>query len=260
MPTRPQRFEPVPKADLVPPALPPRLQYMPRPRLDRFLLDTAFVMAAPIQPRISNAWVLGSAASGAVLSYIFDVEIHQGVRSIPDPELFGFQLSYWISEFGEGAVDVAIVSLLGIVGGKRGERVCIAGLQALLATAIVSRTFKLLLRLERPSDDQWNRRWFSGMRADAFPSGHTMAAFATAAVIAEEWPLSAPFVYTLATWVGISRVQQHTHWLTDVIIGGALGALFGWEAMRLTRRFEVGLTPWVGDGAGGVVIGGKTFY
>ncbi len=58
------------------------------------------------------------------------------------------------------------------------------------------------------------------------PSGHSIAAFAVATVIARRYGNHrwVPFVaYGLATLVGFSRVSTSAHFVSDVFVGGALG-------------------------------------
>ncbi len=60
----------------------------------------------------------------------------------------------------------------------------------------------------------------------SFPSGHTIAAFSVATVVARRYgnhrwvPYAA---YTLAALVGFSRLPLSAHFLSDVFMGGALG-------------------------------------
>ena len=63
----------------------------------------------------------------------------------------------------------------------------------------------------------------------SFPSGHTSLAFVSAQVLVEEYghhsiwiPISA---YTVASTVGILRITNNKHWLTDVITGAGIGIL-----------------------------------
>jgi membrane-associated phospholipid phosphatase len=78
------------------------------------------------------------------------------------------------------------------------------------------------------------------------PSGHAMSAFATAAVLARMYPELAPLTYGLATYVGVARVQQSAHWVSDVIIGATVGTLFGWAAVEINQgSFIARATPSV---------------
>src|SRR5262249_46262162 len=126
-------------------------------------------------------------------------------------------------------------------GGRKGQGVAVEGLEALAATALISRSMKLMFRFERPSSDPGHTRLFSRhwRRADAFPSGHTMAAFASATVIASEYPAIAPVAYVLATYVGVARIQQDTHWASDVVVGALLGILIGRGALLLNHNLNL---------------------
>ena len=64
--------------------------------------------------------------------------------------------------------------------------------------------------------------------AHAFPSGHTSATFATAAVIQRHygWKVAAP-CYALGGYVSVSRLVDHEHFLSDVIFGAAVGIVSG---------------------------------
>jgi membrane-associated phospholipid phosphatase len=82
-----------------------------------------------------------------------------------------------------------------------------------------------------PAKGNFSDSWFesSGSRlrgAGSFPSGHTIAAFSIATVIARRYgnhrwvPYTA---YGMAALVGFSRLSLSAHFLSDVFMGGALG-------------------------------------
>lgn len=223
------------------------------------LVDTGRVFLRPIQPQPQDALLVVPAAAATVLVLGVDVPIYHEIHDRwPDPMVGGERFSYWGSFLGEGWVDLALFGVIGAVGwGGKGEKTAIAGLQALVATAVVSRALKLTIRLERPSYDPDAKHVFSRWKADAMPSGHAMSAFSTAAVLARQYPAGAPVFYALATYVGVARVQQSTHWAGDVIVGGALGLLFGWEAARLNGPVE--LAPMAVENGAGVLVTSKSF-
>jgi membrane-associated phospholipid phosphatase len=226
--------------------------------LGEFVDDTGRILTRPIDPERSDAWILIPAAAATALLLQFDLPVRQALRSLPDPPLFGRPLSHWASIPGDGLVDFGLFAVLGAIGSGKLRRVCIEGLEALAAVAIASRVLKIAFRLERPSFDATRKHFFSRRwKADAFPSGHTMSVFATAGVIAIEYPYLAPFVFAIATIVAIARVQQNTHWASDVVVGAALGLLFAREATGSRRR--VRLAPFITDGGGGVAITGRLF-
>lgn len=58
---------------------------------------------------------------------------------------------------------------------------------------------------------------FAGFPADSFPSGHTQVAFAAAVVLALAAPRWALTVYSLAGLVGLSRIVNEMHYLSDIV-------------------------------------------
>jgi membrane-associated phospholipid phosphatase len=99
----------------------------------------------------------------------------------------------------------------------------------------VTTAMKDLDRRLRPSDiasnGNFSHSWFDdhtryGLSDGSFPSGHTIAAFSVATVIARRYgnhrwvPYAA---YGLAGLVGFSRLTLSAHFVSDVFMGGALG-------------------------------------
>jgi undecaprenyl-diphosphatase len=125
-------------------------------------------------------------------------------------------------------------------GDARARRTAVAGVEALVSVAATSILLKHLFRVPRPEADEFRKSYFAGFRDDAFPSGHTMSAFATAAVIAGEYPGAAPYAYALASLVGLSVMKRGWHWPSDVLAGAALGVVIGRVAVKINRtRFSV---------------------
>ena len=79
----------------------------------------------------------------------------------------------------------------------------------------------------------------------SFPSGHATAAFAFAAAVNAEWARLAPqrprwvaqALWGIATLSAASRVYRDRHWMSDVIVGSAIGVVGGRAVVR-----------WHGDG------------
>lgn len=70
----------------------------------------------------------------------------------------------------------------------------------------------------------------------AFPSGHTSSAFAAAGVIGKHygWKWGA-LAEAAAVYVGLSRLQENKHFVSDVIAGAVIGTYI---AYRVTERSE----------------------
>jgi len=67
-------------------------------------------------------------------------------------------------------------------------------------------------------------------RHDAFPSGHTTAAFTLTSVLSKNADLpwwGHVLLYIPATMTAISRVYQGNHWISDVVFGAGFGYFVG---------------------------------
>jgi len=115
------------------------------------------------------------------------------------------------------------------------QRTALFAGEAVADSEIVATVLKDATRRVRPSgvpsggnySDSWFESGGSPLRGNGgFPSGHTIAAFSVATVIARRYgnhrwvPYAA---YGLATAVGFSRLSPSAHFLSDVFVGGALG-------------------------------------
>jgi undecaprenyl-diphosphatase len=60
----------------------------------------------------------------------------------------------------------------------------------------------------------------------SLPSGHATNIFALATVIGILWPRGRVLLYTVAAWIGASRVLIGQHYVTDVVLGAILGTVF----------------------------------
>lgn len=68
----------------------------------------------------------------------------------------------------------------------------------------------------------------------SFPSGHTSTAFSLAGVASHHygWKVGVP-MYALAAGIGLSRIEQDRHHLSDVIAGATLGFIVGRTVPRI---------------------------
>jgi membrane-associated phospholipid phosphatase len=95
-----------------------------------------------------------------------------------------------------------------------------------------------------PNNWQIGRGLRQGDSYRSFPSGHSVAAFAAAAAVANEtsrwWPdwkwVIGPAMYGGAALVGVSRMYNNRHWASDVMMGAAIGTFAGNKVVRYHHR------------------------
>jgi len=121
--------------------------------------------------------------------------------------------------------------------------------EAIVAGQVVNFAVKTLVGRARPFLDTRNPfnfgllRGAEGDQYQSFPSGHTAAAFATAAALAHEIAVDHPdarlltgsLLYGGAALVGVSRMYHNRHWASDVVMGAAVGSFAGWKVVRYTH-------------------------
>ena len=141
----------------------------------------------------------------------------------------------------------------GVVSGRpdlrrRGGRVLGSVVVAGLTTAAI----KVIAGRVRPdaTSDQYLFRPFT--QSDAFPSGHATMAFALATSLAEEIhrPWATALLYASATGTAWSRLNDHLHWLSDVLAGATVGITAAKVIEGRWRIFGLGPPRFLVDPAG----------
>jgi membrane-associated phospholipid phosphatase len=155
-----------------------------------------------------------------------------------------FQLMRLWTWLGFGWVLAAVAAaLFGIGLWRKQQRLKQAAALSLIALAVsglVVQTIKHLIGRPRPKlADQgvfgWGPSFQSGH--DSFPSGHTISAFAMAAVLSSFYPSGRWIWYSLAVLVAFTRVYIDAHFASDVFVGAVLGVLIGMWASRLKMGY-----------------------
>jgi membrane-associated phospholipid phosphatase len=130
------------------------------------------------------------------------------------------------------AVPGAFLALGKVTGNDRMADTGKKGFQAAIYSEAVMQAIKLLTDRARPGDGGNGHFWSGG---DAFPSGHSMEAWALAKVISDEYsdkPIVKIGMYSFATAISLSRITAQKHYPSDVLVGSALGYLIGKFVMR----------------------------
>jgi len=114
--------------------------------------------------------------------------------------------------------------------------------EALVDSLVVEQGMKLIFMRERPTVDGARGKFFqTSVGVDgSFPSNHSMLAWSSAAVLAEEYPsrLNTLALYGIATGVSVTRVLGQQHFPSDVLVGSAFGWMIGHYIFKKHHRWE----------------------
>jgi membrane-associated phospholipid phosphatase len=101
--------------------------------------------------------------------------------------------------------------------------------RGLVISTAITWTVKSLVPRDRPNGAPYS-----------FPSGHTAGAFTVAPILAHRygWKVGVP-AYALAFVTGMGRIEDHKHYLSDVVAGATLGYIVGDAVVRHSNRSAV---------------------
>jgi membrane-associated phospholipid phosphatase len=226
------------------------------------LVDTKQVVYAPTQWDRSD-WIIFGTGAAAVL----------GTALLLDHPVAGFMADHGKASWDSPA---KVVQNLGgtpsvfIAGGLylgglafKDSQVRATGVDAMAAMGISQLLLAIPLKVavgrSRPSADQGTHDFHPFNGGQSFPSGHTTQAFALASVISghadETWVSGVS--YGLAGLVGLARVEQKAHFMSDVVMGALIGTgvgksvVHGNQALRASagsKRFVASFNPTLGPG------------
>jgi membrane-associated phospholipid phosphatase len=228
--------------------------------------------SAPFRLDWKGCAVLSSVLIGAGLLVANDEGIYENVKRFQARHPWVDEVSPAASMLGDFGVDCGIAGLFALGGlvlkDRKARDTGLMALETLLHTGVLVQVVKHIAGRQRPQVengiDYWHgpagltKRYSQGSfsRYDSFFSGHTVSAWSLATVIAENYKEHAwvPVAcYGLATLVGLSRLTEDAHWLSDVFIGAAIGYTVGRMVVRnQRRRFQV--APALAPGGGGLAF------
>lgn len=120
--------------------------------------------------------------------------------------------------------------LVGVARGRRPGPKRATAIRAVVfsgvVTPVVNAGLKSLVGRTRPHHESPPRLPVRIPRTASFPSGHTLAAWCAATLLAEDDPL-APAYYAMAGAISFSRLHVRLHHATDVVAGSIIGMALG---------------------------------
>jgi hypothetical protein len=92
----------------------------------------------------------------------------------------------------------------------------------------------------------------------SFPSGHTAITFADATVIERHLGWKYTLIgYAVASYIGVSRLHDNQHYLSDVVFGAAVGSIAGRTVVHHSRDYWA-FTPTTLPGGGVAIVATRT--
>lgn len=163
----------------------------------------------------------------------FEAQILKSLNSIFSSYVLDYVFSF-ISFLGnKGAIWIIMALMLIIIPKTRKCGLCVA-LSLIFCLLIGNTVLKPLFDRVRPYDfDETIKLIIPALGDPSFPSGHTMAAFASAEAVRRYYKKAGTCVYIGAVLMGLSRIYLCVHYPTDVIFGAVFGILFGYASYKI---------------------------
>jgi len=181
-----------------------------------------------------NQLILGTAGIMAIGAHRFDQKIKEYflTESILTPSSAKFGDLY--GKYGAPLLLISTILIDSHVNDisniERSEKLEYA-IMGYAANGLATYGLKFLFHRQRP--DNSNNR--------SFPSGHTSSSFYTAGTISELYgAFPGFFAYLISTVVGVSRMQDEHHYLSDVIFGAGLGVAISKGFAKVYRKTHRG--------------------
>lgn len=186
----------------------------------------------------------GGAAIATVAAFPLDVPVARAFQSEgPQDSRLLQNGAATFNAVGQPGVLLASVAMYGagrLSGQPHLTSIGAHATQAIVLSGSVTMLLKIVAGRQRPYVQAGNNTEFDllggrkGGRT-SFPSGHTTAAFAFASAVSTDlhyWRpevarVASPLLYVGAAAVGAARMYDDRHWVSDVVLGAAIGTIVG---------------------------------
>jgi membrane-associated phospholipid phosphatase len=204
-------------------------QPSPTPSLERkflknILRDQSAIWTSPLHVGEKDAaWLVPLGISSAAL-IVTDRRTADALDNNRNQLNVSHDVSYLGSDYGAAGIAGAFYLVGRATHNTRARETGLLAGEALIDTGIVTAVLKQTTQRVRPLGGKERGDFFAG--GNSFPSGHSSAAWSLATVVANEYHdhrVVQITAYGLATAVSLSRYTGRNHFLSDVLVGSALG-------------------------------------
>jgi membrane-associated phospholipid phosphatase len=201
------------------------------------LRDQKAIWTAPLHLHSADAKWMAPSGIGLMALFTTDRITGDQIASFDRQVKVSKILSYPGSTYGAGAVAATFYFVGRKKNDPRARETGILSAQALIDSLIVADALKGITQRGRPQTGRERSEFFDG--GNSFPSGHSMQAWSVATIIANEYhdhrfvPIAA---YSIASAVSVARFTVGKHYVSDVVVGSALGYGIGKYVYRTYHR------------------------
>src|ERR1043166_2105625 len=214
----------------------------PAPSLEKdffknILRDQKAIWTAPFHVHSRDARYVVPLGLGTAALIATDQQTGDEVAESTGPLQTSRVISYAGSSYGVSVVTATFYLAGRAAHDERARETGLLGAEALIDSAIVATTVKEITQRTRPTGGVSRSDFFDG--GSSFPSGHSIEAWSLATVIANEYHSHRAVqiaAYGIASAVSISRFTGEKHYLSDVLVGGAMGFGIGRYVYRTHHR------------------------
>lgn len=224
------------------------------------------VLGQPLHYDWKDWTVFGGVAAVSALSFVYDDEIFAYIdRTFSDS--WSQDVSRYTDVCGEewfimsGLATTYIVSAIN--KDCRLRSFSLAAIQSFVFAEAVSAGIKVLSCRTRPNEyvgSNWEGP-FASFESTSFASGHAMRAFALATTLSgfyKDKTWVGVLSYSLATLSSVGRVVSKEHWVSDVVVGAAVGYFIGRGVVLFNEKIgnisNVDIQPVATDSGIGIAI------
>jgi membrane-associated phospholipid phosphatase len=230
----------------------------------RYVRDAKSLAAAPLHWDRKEWTRFGEGTAAVVVLYATDRQTSDYVQQHRSSSTNQFAKT--LTPFGGNRALQASVLMIAAGAGIHDTSLRDAGRDSfeseLLAAGVVTPLLKRAFGRARPIQDEGSHSFHPlNGHFESFPSGHATNAFAFATAVAGHYDgwLVPTIVYTIASGVAASRVNDHVHFPSDVVAGALIGhavakgilarhsgTKVSWQAFPLVDRKTIGITMTIG--------------